>query len=395
MACVSKNTEKPDQTRQWRKYVIDVLGGRTPANPCPDLDEENIDRFLVFLASHGIQVLLLDALEQHDKTRLLPDEVIGKLVVARRVGSMSEIYRLKHLQNILEKFNKYGIQSLVLKGAALAYDLYPQACQRPRVDTDILIRPDDRERVETALFEAGLEKSVSVGGDFISHQSMFSELKNDIRHIYDIHWKISNRNAYVGRFGFEDLYQRCTRLTKIAPFACCLNRVDALLHAVVHYYGHFPADRDRLVWIYDMHLLVSDFGGEEWNALIQRSAILQLDPLCYEALELCKKTFGSPVPEDVVAHFMNSGVQLSPIEQARISGEKWARIDQFKSDWSVLDTRQRYRLVMEYLFPPAEFILKQNHSTNKVLLPWFYTKRIITGGARVIHERYREYFYKN
>ena len=52
--------------------------------------------------------------------------------------------RGREIARVTAALDARGVRALLVKGAALAYGLYPEPCLRPRVDTDILVLGDDR-----------------------------------------------------------------------------------------------------------------------------------------------------------------------------------------------------------------------------------------------------------
>jgi len=111
---------------------------------------------------------------------------------------------------------------------------------------------------------------------------------------------------------------------------------------------------------------------------------MRLEPLVCQILQISNQTFQTDVPKQILEQLLKTNTQLSEIELKRINTDEWTRVDQFRSDWAVLNFSQRCRLIKEYLFPPSEFILKQNDSTNKILLPYYYLKRIVLGSTKII-----------
>ena len=265
------------------------------------------------------------------------------------MSSVTELYKKQNILNTLDLLNRIQIDFLVLKGSALAYSHYKQPYLRVRGDTDVLIRYRDKEAVDTLLIDNGYQKSNTVSGKLISHQNTYSMTDNGINHNYDIHWKLSNRNAFAHRFEFDELYGRREPVAGLAGNVYRLCNTDALLHAIIHYYGHFPVDRDRLIWIYDMHLLGSQIKPPEWADFLKHCAAKKLDPLAVGALSMSQTTFDTQLPGDVLQTLEQSPVKLNKIEQQRLTASSWSRLEQFKSDWAALSFTQRSRLIREYL----------------------------------------------
>lgn len=370
----------------WQIFCLNVLADSRDklSISWPLIDDEA--GFTDYLKSNGICCLLLDSLEEDHKTALLPKGVVNRLREYRRIQSVKELSSKENLKRTIALLGSSDVDCLILKGSALAYSLYKRPYHRIHGDTDILIRPADKDTVDTLLSASGYKRSVNVSGSLISHQNTYSKTEMGIRHDYDVHWKISNRNAYADLFDFEALYTERRSVPSLGDHASRLCSIDALLHAIIHYYGHYPGDRERLIWVYDIHLLCTRLNPDQWHTFLEKSRQKKLDPLVLDALLLTRKTFRTRLPDIVLRKLMQSPVRLNEIEQRRLTATRWTRIEQFKSDWAVLNFAQRCRLLKEYLLPPGEFILQQNHSTNRMLLPYFYIKRILAGGLSVIRK---------
>ena len=94
---------------------------------------------------------------------------------------------------------KIGLQPLVLKGAAYAQTLYPEAHLRPRCDTDLLF--PDRESAQKAwmhLEEEGYVRIANVvEGRYVSRQQTCVK-PGGVGHALDLHWSISNTHVRSG-----------------------------------------------------------------------------------------------------------------------------------------------------------------------------------------------------
>ena len=384
MATIKFMINNPSKFSNWQAICLYILRCDQNSPPKPAININDNTAFINYLKSNGIEFLVLDTLEEKQKTGLLPHDLIRQMQASRRISSVSELYNKQNILQTLDILNKNDIRCLILKGSALAYSLYRQPYQRIRGDTDLLIHPQDKPAVDALLIKNGYEKAITVSGKFISHQSTYIKSDKNNQHIYDLHWKLSNRNAFAELFDFDELYQRRETITDLGEGACRLSNCDALLHAIIHYYGHFPADRARLIWIYDIHLLCSHLEADQWEIFLSDCNRKKLDPLAAEALLLTQSTFKTLLPDHVLHELKQSSVTLNKIEQRRLHAKHWSRFEQFKSDWAALTLKQRCLLIKEYALPPGEFILAQNNSNNKLLLPYFYCKRLFLGGLNAI-----------
>ncbi len=98
---------------------------------------------------------LLDRLERNSLVRSLPPDLRERLVVARRRSAVASLVRSAALRNALAALEQAGVPVVVLKGAALASQVYPDAALRPMQDLDLWVPPERLTVAAAALIGAG------------------------------------------------------------------------------------------------------------------------------------------------------------------------------------------------------------------------------------------------
>ncbi len=83
--------------------------------------------------------------------------------------------------------------------------------------------------------------------------------------------------------------------------------MHALLLACMHrgthrhnpYYvsGEPHTGGDRLIWLYDLHLLAESFGEHDWQSFIARADAKGLRGICADGLATAHQCFATNVPE--------------------------------------------------------------------------------------------------
>ena len=108
------------------------------------LKQEKIDWPYVLRRSeqHRVSGVIFDCLRNLDGNDLVPPEIMGQLE-ARYLQTVAKnlIFR-SELRNILKALEKHGIDTIVLKGVALAETAYGNIGLREMLDIDILVRPE-------------------------------------------------------------------------------------------------------------------------------------------------------------------------------------------------------------------------------------------------------------
>jgi hypothetical protein len=154
------------------------------------------------------------------------------------------------------------------------------------------------------------------------------------------------------------------------------SHASSLLLACVHRLGHHQ-QHDRLVWLYDIHLLAGTLDEAGWARVVSTATERGISAVCRHGLEATAVRFGTAVPASVLALLDASGRS----EPSRAYTERTQlRIDVLRADLRLLPRwRDRLQLVTEHAFPPASFILARYAVRQRLLLPVLYAHRIVTG----------------
>jgi hypothetical protein len=303
-----------------------------------------------------------------------------------------ELVRQRELVRVLDALAAAGVAPLLLKGAALAYSIYPSPALRPRADTDLLIRTEDRDATVRTLATLGYEKPNVTRGDFVAYQCGFVLREpRGLTHVLDVHWRISNTQLFSRALEYAELASRAVPLPALGTHARGLSSGDALLFACMHrvHHIHSPmrADRistsggERLIWVYDIHLLMSAMTSSElmqFTALAQRKG---MRAICKDGLLRARECFGTRIPEAALAA-LTGGRSTEPSAAHLRAGDLRHVLTELRS---LSRWRDRIALLREHLFPPPEYMLEKYAVSSRAWLPVLYLQRGIRGTWNKIH----------
>jgi hypothetical protein len=284
------------------------------------------------------------------------------------------------LRRVLGGFALAGVSPLLLKGAALAYTIYPEAALRPRGDTDLLIAGDDEARSRRALERLGYDLEPEISGRLVTSQ--FHYRRSDsrgIRHACDVHLKIANAQAYANRLSYDELRSEAVRLMRLDPNALAPSAVHSLLIACVHRVAHHY-DTPNLLWLFDIHLLAGSLSEAEWERTCRLSDTKQLSLVVLQELARSCEAFGCTVPEKALRRLENAASREPP---PPLFGADTRTVDVVLSDFVVLPTwRARLQLLCEHLFPPRSYMRQRYARCPPALLPLTYAYRVARGAPK-------------
>jgi predicted nucleic acid-binding protein len=361
-----------------------LLRGEAVAWPA-SRDSEFDARYRDRAAYHGLGPLLSRRL-----SHTLPCEhhFTESVCLARELkdGVAIELARKHELVRVLSALAEPGVRPLLLKGAALAYSIYPSPVLRPRADTDLLIHAADRAVTTRVLSALGYETSNTVTGELVMHQRGYvARDRFGMDHVLDVHWRISNTQMFSRALDYEELLSRSVPLAALGVHARGLAPADALLLACMHRAHHIhspywvdgvPADSgDRLIWLYDIHLMVDAMSPRELTEFARLTESKGMRAICSDGLLRARACFGTRVCEEVLLSLARKG----PTEPSA-AHLKAGKIRHLLTELRSLPRwRDRITLLAEHLIPPPDYMLEKYAVTNRALLPMLYLKRGIHG----------------
>jgi hypothetical protein len=375
------------------RIVCAVLRGEKPTWDGGG-DPAAIRGFLGASRYHGVLPLLGQALAPDGVDPAWPQEIRSACATATRRQAMHELAQRVEMIRVLDALAAAGIAPLVLKGTALAHTHYPSPALRPRADTDLLMPPDRRRETAQALAALGYTKGEGAEGEFVTTQASWSRTDGlGATHHLDVHWRVNNSPVLARALGYAELVARAVALPALGPNARALAPVDALLLACIHRAGHANAPYhvdgdghlggDRLIWLYDIHLLVTRMTDAELDEFAALASTKRITAICLDALQRTAACFATPVPARIVAVLTAAG----PAEASAhfLSG---GRMRQMAADFLAFPRwSDRAHWVKELAFPPAGYMRSKYPDAPHAWLPILYARRGVAGVARLIFSR--------
>jgi hypothetical protein len=346
-------------------------------NPAPWPADADVPAFLASASLHGILGMLAARLAASDTSNLPPPLVKSLRDAAVRQAATEMVQRVE-LQRVVAALAAGGIDALLMKGASLAYDVYPDPSWRVRSDVDLFIRPDDRARVRSVLNDLDYRFAAAQAGEFVVSQFHGERSTPQFRHLCDVHWKIVNRLRFADALSFDELAAAAIPLPALGPSARGIGRMHALwlacVHRAVHHY-----DQDTLLWLYDVHLLARSLDADDLRrfvALAERSGACRI---CVRAFRLAGRHFATVIPSPVIGALEATAATEAP---SVFLNPGVRPIDLLCDDLRALPGwHARLTLIKEHVFPDAAYMRDGYKPGSAAPLAWLYLDRV-AGGAR-------------
>jgi len=174
------------------------------------------------------------------------------------------------LETTLTSLNAAGIRPILLKGASLGLDLYPEDALRGMGDLDLLIAPSELERALAVCARAGLvmgESSFPAWWYRLAHFHLKLRPTSSLLREVEVHWALHHPSLLLT---VQAIDLRRRSIPVLEQRAWTLAPEDRLLHLITHLASHAYGARSasradllrvvtdpnhplRLKWLLDIH----------------------------------------------------------------------------------------------------------------------------------------------
>jgi hypothetical protein len=271
-------------------------------------------------------------------------EADGLWLIAR------EMDRLVELRRVFAALETAQIPSLVYKGSALAFLDYPEPWRRDRHDTDILIRDCDIQLIKRIFEQLGYEKLLSSDEGVLSNQ--FAMLKGE--HVFDVHWRLSNRPLFRDLFSFTELQARSREIASIQKGVQTLSTVDAFivacLHPVMHHHGQEHDD-----WTEDLFWLLKKFEQNDFEQLGSEIRSKKISGIVRRGVERVQAKFKLEIPQEFLTALQAIDYSNEPTYKFALAATSDLRVA-WLDFWAWPTWGKRVRYISRHFFPADEYM---------------------------------------
>ena len=336
------------------------------------LSDDEFDELWDRARAHAVDLLLGALLWRDDG---VPARVREE--AAKRLAAAKLIEQLRHAElcRLLDAIGNTEV--LLLKGAGLAYTIYPGPYLRPRLDVDFFVRHDGVDIVHQALVACGYTRRPAAAlAD--SERSYGRVDVNGLHHYVDLHWGVANPAPFAKVLPFDEAWRSSVAVPALGPTVRTLGPADALLLACVHRVAHHH-DSPSLLWLWDIHLLANRLTTEEWEVLVRSAQDTGMLAVTMRGLELAHERFGARIPAGIIERLTPAGRKEPAARFVR--GLRLAEIA--LTDLAVMRSwRSRLTFLWKNLFPPRAHMRATYPRCHPVLLPIAYLHRMVRGARK-------------
>jgi hypothetical protein len=314
---------------------------------------EQSTRLVDAAVREGVAGLLYHRLKTSDRLKALADPARCRLESIYYLTIQTNLRYFSALKEIAEQ----DVPFVLMQGAALLVDIYPDPGLRPLSDIDLWVLPRNRERLLTGLSRLGFEENPLVPG--VLRRGAV---------LVDVHTHLDwAERIHATRFFFsldtEEIQRSCRSVTWDGLQLACLSEHDQVVYLMVHAVKH---NLERLIWLADIQRLVAAWHSSDWEELRQRARQLGQEQVPALLAYLRRALFDMPTPAT-----MTTGDQLAAVQRYLLRMRKKGPLPKWSS-LALLTTGNPVRqleFAFESMFPRPE-ILRQVFADRLDLSDW-------------------------
>jgi len=221
----------------------------------------------------------------------------------RQLATISALEML-HLEQLLHEtldlFSQREIESVLLKGAGLAYTAYSSFADRPMGDLDVLVRPQDAGRAWSLLQELGWRPLPAAGNPagYSAHHHLAPLFRESERFRVEIHTDLLS-GEHPFRLFTGALWLGAHRITVNDRVVTVPNRLHQLWHACVHFAWSHSMQWGAWRTLRDCAAII-ERGRFDWAEFVGFARETRAATCCFWTLRLTRHLTGAAVPDDVL-----------------------------------------------------------------------------------------------
>ena len=268
------------------------------------------------------------------------------------------------------------IPVILLKGADLAQTLYPNPALRPMGDLDLLVHKEDLDRAVDLAFQMGYQEAVDSDPGVNRQFGHHIHLRNEKHVILELHWGLVGGEydqrsppmawvwSQVHQPEFQELDKRQFQMLDAPAHILFICAHMALQHGL---------SEARLIWFYDVYLLLQSYGDRMiWNKLLSGARQSGWGASLDAMLSAVVSNFEYPVPQDFISKLRRTPSNDEKLVQREIDV---TRTMHGLHVFSALEASHKAKYLFVRLFPSPTHMRNHYHPKPSWIWPLYYPYR--------------------
>ena len=318
--------------------------------------------------------------------------MIAAIADEARVVSLWESTHATAVAQLIDALDSAGIESVLMKGTALAYSVHEEPAARRRGDSDLLVRPDDLEQARL-IFEAnGWDRAEGPHG--VSYQEAWlHKTATHFEHAIDLHWEPSDSAVIQKALTLHDFFDHKRPLPRLSDKAWRSDLAVTMIHETINQKWHIShgylteegkiSGARRLIWSVDFDVMSGAMNGADWERLLKLCEARKFGPLVAQALRGAESDLGTIVPEERVRQ-----LEQMPLDPAIAAF--FETTDKLSEFWLNLRSArgwgERVRMLRQRAFPSRDYLLDKYPQAGGWPTPFLQGRLMVETAGRVLRK---------
>ena len=286
----------------------------------------------------------------------LPETLRDQISTIERQFALAFLKQQTDTRRVLEVLREHDVPVLLLKGAAIASQVYPSPALRPITDLDLWVRAGAMPEAERALGTVGLSHAWAEFGGQIDTNSQIVMRKPNVLGVELHSPPISLAGLPLSRR--ERMWERAVSVQCGTVSAITLHHEDLLTHLILHLAK--AGFSDGIARLLDIALVLHRWQEEwDWSRLFAEWREDGVASSAIVTLRVAHQLIGAPVPDFVIRESRSEryqqleGLAIEQLwrgESAIVKGALGNAV--VPMPWTVLLRKLAWRVSAYYWSPP-------------------------------------------
>jgi hypothetical protein len=323
------------------------------------------------LQQEGILPFFYQNLKNLDLAHLLPISIKEKIKDRLRREAMHQLHQDSVFTELAGLFNQNDIPFIPIKGLTLRHQVYSNPSLRPMLDLDLLIKPEDTEKITTLIKKLGARQGAGLHSEYLNslqHHTPPMQYKNTL---IEFHTRLFEKTKLYG-ISTQNAWSKIQSSIILNKEINMLPPEINLVYIAMHAYKHLIRTRFKLIWLTDVCLCLQNntIDWYEVKDMLQSEA----DEKAFHGMmgliaELGQFNF----PDEIQAKLRPEWTrETKRALEKHLKGERSNQKAGVINALGRLDNQGKIKFITSVLFPSREFMKKKYKTNNPVLIGIFY-----------------------
>ena len=334
------------------------------------------------LQQEGILPFFYQNLKNLDLVHRLPGSAKEKIKERLRREAMQQLQQDSVFSEIAGLFNQRQIPFIPIKGLTLRHKVYSNPSLRPMLDLDLLIKPEDKEKITSMMKELGARQGAGLHSEYLNslqHHTPPMQYKNTL---IEFHTRLFEKTKLYG-IPTENPWSKNQRSIILNKEINILPPETNLVYIAMHAYKHLIRTRFQLIWLTDVCLCLQN-NTMDWNEvtnLLQTEA--DKKAFC-GMMGLIEELDQFGFPREIQSELRPEWTrETKKALERHLHGEQSNHKHGVINVLGRLDNQGKIKFITSVLFPSPEFMKKKYKTNNPILIvilyPWHTIAKIAEG----------------